>query len=292
MLEPEAVAEGVWRIPLPSKTLPPFEHTNSYVVKCGQEAVLIDAGAGDSVVLGELAELLGALGVARLKALLLTHTHPDHAAGAAALRERYGLEVYVHPLEHARLDVPAERLVGGETVNISRERLDVHHTPGHSPGHLSFSLSDRVVFVGDLLNAQSSTWVGLPEGDVADYLASLNLLETLVGSGAAVATVFAPGHGPPVGHPTARLEQVRAHRLAREAEIFAALTPDYPQTLEKLKAHIYPGLQDALVPMAEGTLLAHLEKLRREGRVVQTRADDDKDHNTDDNAAWVAAAQP
>ena len=211
---------------------------------------------------------LKALGIGKLAAILLTHTHPDHLAGAAALSRRYGAKVYVHALEQPRLNFPAERLAS-DTFAVGHKRLGVHHTPGHSPGHLSFSLPDaQVVFIGDLLTTQGSTWVGLPEGDVAAYLASLEVLGALAHGGA---TVFGPGHGPLVQNPITRLEQVRTHRLAREAEILAALERSSvgPLSLQALRTHLYSGLSDTLVPLAEGTLLAHLEKLLRENRVLQ-----------------------
>ncbi len=275
-LEPERVGTGVWRFALPSRTLPPFEHTNSYLVQRGKEAVLIDAGSDDPGVLAAFTASLAALGILRLSALLLTHTHPDHAAGAAALSEHYGAEVYVHALEQTRLDFSTVRLADGDAFPVGRKTISVHHTPGHSPGHLSFATAEPgtstlSVFVGDLLTAQGSTWVGLPEGDVSDYLASLEKLGTLLAR--AGGAVFGPGHGPLVRDPAARLGQVRDHRLAREAEILAALTQ--PLSLQELSKRIYPTVPDTLTPMREGSLLAHLEKLSREGR-VQTGGQADK----------------
>lgn len=261
-LEPalERLAASVWRLPLPSATLPPFDHTNSYLLQHGNEAVLVDLGSPDPAILGALQRALTTLGVTRLTALLLTHTHPDHCLGAAAAAETFGVPVYAHPLEGPQLPFPSRPLADGERVRVGSLTLRAHHTPGHSPGHLSFHLPEaRAVLVGDLLSAHSSTWVGHPGGNVADYLASLNLLEGLG------ATVFGPGHGPLVLEPAARLGAVRAHRLGREAEILGALSE--PLTLSALRERIYPGLQNELRHLIEGSLLAHLEKLQREGRV-------------------------
>ena len=283
LLTPERVGAGVWRFALPSETLPPYEHTNSYLVQSGDEAVLIDAGSGDEAVLDALAESLDGLGITRLEALLLTHTHPDHVAGAAALSRRYSAPVYVHALEQPRLAFPTERLRGGDTLTVGHRQLEVYHTPGHSPGHLSFALAaddmaindmapgdTRIVFVGDLLTATGSTWVGLPEGNVSDYLSSLDVLGALV-TGPSNA-IFAPGHGPLVHRSETRLAEVRTHRLQRGAEVLAALTE--PMTLAALQKSIYPGVPDALTWTAEGSLLAQLEKLTQEGRVVQNRSTD------------------
>ena len=272
---PGPVGPGVWRLPLPSRTPPPFDHTNTYLVGNNTETVLVDAGSDDPAVLDALETILSTLNLARPQALLLTHTHSDHRTGAAALRERYGLEVYAHPLELPRLEIPARALEDGATLTVGTQTVNVHHTPGHSPGHLSFALpSARTLLVGDLLTAEGSSFVGLPDGDVAAYLASLERLESLTATlGTSSHTVtLGPGHGPLVRNPGARLHEVRAHRLAREAEVAAALGGG-PLTLAELKKHIYPDLPEALTGLAEGSLRAHLVKLTGEGRVVEVGTD-------------------
>lgn len=260
---PEAVAPGVWRLPVKSRTLPPYDHTNSYLLVDGRTGVLVDFGSGEGAALAALQATLSALGVTELTALLLTHTHPDHAAGAAVLARRYRVPVYAHPLEPG-LEFATQPLQDGDTVQVgasNKTTLRAHHSPGHSPGHLSFSLPARTVLVGDLLAAHGSTWVGLPGGDVSDYLASLTLLEELD------AAVFGPGHGPLVREPRVRLREVRAHRLAREAEVVAAL--HVPLSLTALRKTIYPDAPESLAALTEGALRAHLVKLVREGRVAQ-----------------------
>ena len=259
----ERLAPGVWRLPLPSDTLPPYTHTNSYLVVNGPQGMLVDIGSDDPLVLAGLGETLAALGVTELTALLLTHTHRDHCAGAGAVQQIFGVPVYAHPLEQAALALPTRPLHDGESVRVGSLELCAHHTPGHSPGHLSFHLPQaRTLLVGDMLAAQGSTWVGHPRGDVADYLASLDTLSQLD------AALLGPGHGPPVYHPEARLSEVRAHRLGREAQILRALRQ--PLTLAALREAVYPGSPEALKRATEGALLAHLGKLRREGRVVMT----------------------
>ena len=261
------IAPGVWRLPLPSATLPPYDHTNSYLVESGGAGVLIDVGSDDREVLEGLYNTLDTLGIT-LTTLLLTHTHPDHCAGAAAVGQRYGVPVFAHPLEQHRLDFPSQPLQDGENVAVGTLELRALHTPGHSPGHLSFfSPHARAALVGDLLAAQGSTWVGHPEGDVSDYLASLGRLEALG------ATVLGPGHGDLVTQPVPRIHEVRTHRLHREAEILRVL--EHPHTLSSLLARVYPDVSNKLRWAAEGTLHAHLSKLLREGRVVATTGAED-----------------
>ncbi len=260
----EQIAAGVWRLPLPSRTLPPYDHTNSYLFRAGHEGVLVDIGTDDPQTLQSLSRTLSGLGVTRLCALLLTHTHPDHCAGAETVRQNYSVPVYAHALEQASLPFPTEPLEEGNTLRYGDVSIRAHHTPGHSPGHLSFEV-EHLLLVGDLLGARGSSWVGLPGGDLSAYLASLERVANLVTQRRI--TVLAPGHGPVVTTPGTRIREVRAHRLEREAEVLRALTR--PRTLDSLRRAIYPDLPAAAVPAAEGSVLAQLEKLIREGRASE-----------------------
>lgn len=133
------ISSGLWRLPLPSATLPPYDHTNSYLVASGGAGVLIGAGSDDTEVLRGLYSALDTFGVT-LTALMLTHAHPDHCAGAAAVAERYDVPVFAHPLEQSRLDFSTQPLHDSENVTVGTSVLRALHTPGHSPGHLSFFL--------------------------------------------------------------------------------------------------------------------------------------------------------
>lgn len=262
MLEP--LSPSVWRLPLPSKTMPPFEDTNSYLVASDGVGVVVDAGFHDPAALEQLGGALKQAGVRVLKALLLTHTHPDHVAGVPHLTARYPeLPVYLHPDEFARLEHPRARALQDERViTVGNRTLRALHTPGHSPGHLSFHVEpDGVVLTGDLVAGQGSTWVGYPEGDVAAYLASLEKLRALA------PRVLGPGHGEAIRAPEAKLREARAHRLARLEEVYRALA-DGPKTLSELRERIYPEVPEALTRMTERSVLALLKVLMHEMRVL------------------------
>lgn len=257
----EAVAAGVWRLPLASATLPPFDHSNAYLVADGGEAVLVDPGAGDAGALGAVGEALEGAG-ARLKAMLLTHSHPDHVAGVAAVGAAFGRPpVFVHPLEQGR--VAGARALQAERLRVGGLTIHALHTPGHSPGHLSFFLPHcAAALVGDLLAGEGTTWVGAPEGNMRAYLASLEDLARLP------LRVAGPGHGPLLMEPHVKIAEIRAHRLAREEQVVASLRAG-PQTVGALREIVYPSLHEGLRVLAERTLLAHLEKLIGEGRARQ-----------------------
>lgn len=267
---PERIAQGTWRVPLRSRTMPPFEHTNSYLIADRGVGVLIDAGSDDPTSVTILQKLLQQAEVRLLKAVLLTHTHPDHCAGLALIQAHFSEPIiYVHPLELARLEQPGlKALEDGRTLMVGDRTVQALHTPGHSPGHLSYYLHDtRTLLAGDLVAGQGSTWVGVPEGDVTLYLKSLERLGELeLGA-------IGPGHGPVLLEPYTKLMEAREHRLAREAQIVTALQSG-SLTLAQLRHAVYPALHEALQDLADRSLLAHLKKLMNEMRILHLGADE------------------
>jgi ribonuclease/clavin/mitogillin len=260
---PERLSTSVWRLELPSRTLPPFTSTNTYLIVSGGVAAIVDPGFEEESQ-PELTRALDEAGARLVKAVLLTHTHGDHrAALALVLREFGGPAVYVHPLEHARLEgTAAVALVDDRSMTVGGALVRALHTPGHSPGHLCFHLPEEgALLTGDLASGTGSVWVGLPEGDIADYLDSLDRVMALPGL-----RLLGPGHGPVVDGPYRRLAELRAHRLEREGQVLAAL--ETPLSLGELRETVYGELATAVRAAAEASLLAHLRKLMAEMRVV------------------------
>ena len=121
--------------------------------------------------------------------------------------------------------------------------------------------ADRAVFTGDHVLGLGTTVVEWPGGDMADYLASLELLLSLRPER------LYPGHGPLVADAVARVEGYLAHRRAREAQVLAALAAG-DRTPTEVVARVYAEVDPALHPAAELSVRAHLAKLVREGRVA------------------------
>lgn len=267
---PERLAATLWGVAVPADTLPPWRATNAYLIGGGGVGWLVDPGGAGPDADAAVDALLASAGVRTLKGVLLTHTHPDHVAGVAALLRRHGpTDVLVHSAGLERLPPgvegrplpPGRRLVAGPAV------LEAIETPGHAHDHLAFWVADdRAVVAGDLVAGHGSTWVGLPDGDVAAYLASL------IRVAAMAPRIVAPGHGPIRHDGGAVLDLARAHRLARELAIWAALEAG-PATLDELQSTIYPDLDAAAHDLAERSLLAHLTKLMRETRVMHLGSD-------------------
>ncbi len=143
-----------------------------------------------------------------LRAIWLTHAHLDHIAGVARIVRATNVEIYLHPddrslydsvLEQAKwLGVemepappPNHSLASGDTVTVGDCALTVAHTPGHSPGSVSF-IGNGVALVGDVLFAGSVGRVDLPGGDGPTLLNTINQsLMSLPDD-----TIVYPGHGP------------------------------------------------------------------------------------------------
>jgi hydroxyacylglutathione hydrolase len=176
--------------------------TNCYVVRSERgavEAAVVDPGWDATSLRLELARA-----GARCAAILLTHTHWDHIGGVADLAEGTGAPVYVSPDAVGALESPlsapgvtirpyegAQRISGGEVLDVAGIAFEVLDVPGHAPGHLSF-YADRALFSGDVLFAGGVGRVDLPGGDWETLLDSIRSLAERYPP----ETVVYPGHGP------------------------------------------------------------------------------------------------
>jgi glyoxylase-like metal-dependent hydrolase (beta-lactamase superfamily II) len=230
-----------------------LEGTNTWIVGEGRTAV-IDPGPEDE---GHLREVAREAGVP--EAILLTHRHPDHAAGAAMLSSMSGAPVLAVGPEWI-----GEALEDGQEVRVGGARLLVVRTPGHSPDHVSFHDPDGgALFTGDAVLGRGTSVIDPPEGDMGDYLRSLDRMIELEPR-----TLY-PGHGPAVWTGRERLLEYRTHRQVRERQVIEALEHERggPRAPEDLVPRIYADHPHHLFPAAARSVLAHLLKLEREGRV-------------------------
>jgi glyoxylase-like metal-dependent hydrolase (beta-lactamase superfamily II) len=230
---------------------------NTYLIE-GRVPTLVDAGIGAPEHLDTLA---GALAGAALSQVVVTHGHPDHASGIAALQERWpAVEIRaLAPLRSATLVVN-----DGDVVAAGDASLVVVATPGHAPDHAGFFDEEtRDFYCGDLVREGGSIVIGASQGgDVGQYLRSLRRVGRLQPAR------LLPGHGPIIDDPAAVLDRIIRHRLDREAQVLEALS-HAPRTLSELVTTVYADLAPALEPAAADTLLAHLLELERTGRAVR-----------------------
>ena len=267
---PEKLLPWLWRIEVPSDTLPPNQTTNTYLIADKGIGLLVDPGFKDDYSYHEILRLFESARINELKAVLLTHGHPDHNAGLGRLlAHKPGLTVYLHDDDsnHMPNNIETTTLKGGAVLTAGSKLVKTHHTPGHTPGHVIFEiLEGQAILVGDLVSGKGSTWIGLPDGNIKAYLSSLDLAQSLYSE------ILGPGHGPVCHNPNQRLGTVRSHRLARQEQVLKTVSKEHTITLSELRKNIYPKLDNRLVYPANGTLLAHLAKLIQEGKVKRLGA--------------------
>jgi glyoxylase-like metal-dependent hydrolase (beta-lactamase superfamily II) len=231
--------------------------------------ILIDAGVGR-------AEHLHALATAAPggpRQVIVTHAHVDHASGASAIAERWPgapMLKFPWPERDAKYPVSWRPLAGGDVLDMGDGALEIVHTPGHAPDHVAlWDAASRSLFSGDLVVLGSTVVIPASGGgDLLDYLASLRKVLALA------PTRLLPAHGPGIDDPAAVIHQYLEHRQMREDQVLTALD-EGRDTIGTMVERIYRGLAPPLVPMARDSVLAHLRKLEREGRVTRMMGTED-----------------
>jgi glyoxylase-like metal-dependent hydrolase (beta-lactamase superfamily II) len=212
-----------------------LEGTNTYLYGA-DPCLVIDPGSEDAAYLDSIRAAAGERGGIGL--VLLTHSHGDHSKGAQYL--------------DAEVLLPE----GGE----SHRGLRVIATPGHAADHVCFLSDDGVCFAGDLVLGLGSTIVPPGGGSLAAYMNSLRALQ------AETIDLIAPGHGPWVTDPAAKLAEYLEHREMRERRLVEALEGG-ERSRASLLTTVWDDVPVELLPMAAMAMEAHLEKLDGEGRL-------------------------
>jgi len=262
--------------PLRTPTKPPATHTNCYIIG-HREVVILDPGSPyeeEQAALAACVDELLAEG-RTVRAIILTHHHPDHVGGANALRQHLGgrMPVAAHPLTIEMLgdSVTVDRHIGTgiDVIQLKGPPLLILrtlHTPGHTRGHLSFyETRTGALITGDNIVGLGSVLIDPPEGNMLDYLNSLERYRQLLPN---IKVLFG-GHGAAVASPRAKIEEYIAHRLERERNILQAVRAGASSPQEIVR-RVYTDVNPKAHALAERAVLAHLEKLEAENLVAQT----------------------
>lgn len=263
--------------PALTPTLLPATHTNSYAIG-GRDVVLVEPATPYEDEQREwLAWARGLVSAGRkLVAIFATHHHPDHVGGLDVLARELDVPVWAHPETFARVPQQPNTKVwnDGERFVLEGPRDEqwcILHTPGHAPGHLCLlEERSRTLIVGDMVASVGTILIAPGDGVMKTYLEQLERLATLD------ASVALPAHGDPIDAPTELFRKYVAHRLMREAKVLDAVRGRAGEaaTAEDLVPIAYADTPARLWPIARLSLLAHLEKLVTDGKVVAEPAAD------------------
>lgn len=226
----------------------------------GTNTWLLDDGGGNVVVIDpgpvdtkHTESIIGVLGARRVVAVLVTHTHIDHAPLANPLaRDLAAPAIGFAPGPHFS---PDERVSDGARIEAGSAVLEVVHTPGHADDHLCFRVGN-VLFTGDHILGGSSVMVE----DMGSYLRSL---ERLRGTGL---ERLHPGHGDDMDDPDAVIDWYVAHRLQRHQQVLEAVIAG-ASTVEDIVEAVYTEVDRSLYPLATRSVGAHLDLLARENKI-------------------------
>lgn len=266
---PIHLAPALRRLTAPNPSPFTFTGTQTYIVGVDEIAV-IDPGPA---IASHIDAICAAIGAARLATILVTHNHRDHSPAAAVLAARTGAPIVgaralagSGSAADAAFDPdyrPDRALDDGEAVATSEWTLRAVATPGHTSNHLCFAWDEeRVLFSGDHAMGWSTTVVVPPDGDMGDYMASL---ETLAGR---ADRLYYPGHGDPVERPARLVRSLLGHRRQREGQILRLIGRGTGDE-EAMVARMYVGLDPRLIGGARMSVRAHLIDLERRGLVVR-----------------------
>jgi glyoxylase-like metal-dependent hydrolase (beta-lactamase superfamily II) len=273
--KPVPVADDIVRVTVNNPGPFTFHGTNSYVV--GKHMLcVIDPGPVDE---DHLQALLDAIGGRPVSHIVVSHTHRDHSPLARRLADHTGAMIAgcaahhparplhlgeVNPLDAAAdTDFRADHVLGdGDGVDGDGWSLRAIATPGHTANHLAFALEGTgIVFSADHVMAWATSIVAPPDGAMADYMHSLEVLLDRDDR------LYLPGHGGAVQHPRRFVRALRTHRLMRESAVLERVRKG-DRTIPAMVAMIYRDTDQRLHGAAGLSVLAHLEDLVARGAVV------------------------
>jgi glyoxylase-like metal-dependent hydrolase (beta-lactamase superfamily II) len=254
----------------------PFTYlgTGTYIVGRGEVAV-IDPGPDME---DHLAAILAATTGERISHILVTHHHSDHSPLSRPLAKAtgatiYGCAVAARPVEgEVKLEAgyddftPDVSVCGGAVIRGPGWTLEAIPTPGHTSNHICYALrEENALFSGDHIMGWSTTVITPPDGDMGDYLRSLELIK------ARNFDVLWPTHGPPITKVAPFIEAYIEHRRERERQILARLAAG-DETIKAMVPTIYAAVDSRLWPAAAHSVLAQVIELVRKGEVISDGA--------------------
>ncbi len=258
------LAPLVWRLVAPNAGLMTGPGTNSYFVGDNQGVCLIDPGPDDSRHI----ERLLSCAPGPINGVALTHTHRDHAPGALPILAATGATLICEAApatpENDQRIKPDQQYNEALVASGANRWLEAIPTPGHASNHLCYWLANEgMLFTGDHVMNGSTVVIAPPDGNMPDYLRSLERVCDWP------LRVIAPGHGELLYEPKTEIRRLIEHRKARESKVEQALADLSPATLDQLVIRVYDDVDVRLHPIAKRSLLAHLLGLKSQGLAAE-----------------------
>ena len=236
--------------------------TNTYLVG-NEDVTVIDPGPA-------MEDHIDAILAAskNIKQIVVTHTHPDHSPGVRLMKEKLDIPAFGMLTKSSKNQDttfnPSRTLEDGEVFHEDEFSLEVVHTPGHASNHLCFILrEEKFIFTGDHIMNGSTVVIGPPDGNMKQYIESLEKLKDYD------IEKIAPGHGEVLENPHQVADWIINHRLEREKKVFEALKDASKGTPDSLVEKVYDDVDSSLFPIAKASLLAHLIKLEEDKVIKQ-----------------------
>jgi len=253
-------------------------NANAYLIT-GEKPCLIDTGFGDQNSTSAIVEAFNQakVNLENLALIIGTHAHMDHIGGISSLKLRSKAKIAMHKLEDARMrdlqlkgnleQIKTDRfLEDGEIVDLGKTKLQVILTPGHTSGHICLYQQERgILFSGDHIisgTPDGTVYIGPPDGDVSQYIASLNKLLKLEPK------MILPGHGQIINDPREKINSILKHHLEREKQLISVLESG-EKTVEQIAKIIY----DRVDSTTAGAVIGRLKKLVNDGSIEVVRKD-------------------
>ena len=258
------LAPGVRRIVAPNPSMMTGPGTNTYLFG-KREIAVVDPGPRLRVHIDDIVRRA----TAPIRWILATHTHPDHSPGVSLLAGKTGAEVLGLPApqgEHQDMSFRPTRILNdGDKLETDEFVLGAVHTPGHASNHLCFRhAATNWILTGDHVIDGSTVVINPPDGNMSHYLESLRKVQALRPA------ALLPGHGERIDDPDRLIDWIIDHRLEREAKVLAAVRANAGLSTRALVPIVYADVPPNLYAWAERSLLAHLEKLERDGVIERS----------------------
>ncbi|KAF0112700.1 MAG: beta-lactamase domain-containing protein [Hyphomonadaceae bacterium] len=248
-----------------------FFGTGTYIIGHGNVAV-IDPGPDDDA---HLTALLAATKGETITHIFVTHPHLDHSPLAAKLSAVSGAKTYgkSEKLGHKPIDANTEEgdddgfrpdieVNDGEKIACHGFDLEAIFTPGHTGNHVCYALpQENALFSGDHIMGWSTSVIIPPDGDMSDYLDSLDKV-----AARDFATLY-PTHGAPITEPAPFIAAYKQHRVTRENQVIECLRQGTTKIIDMVPI-LYANVDKRLWPAAARSLHAHLIRLVKIGRAI------------------------